>query len=121
MLNIAIYQGVIEELNLNDGDGTVTGIVVRRRRLETDVISTSSGAGEEAGGGIAEHQGSSTVEITSETEAKEFVSCKTLLLCNNPNQCDIDLFAAIKDCGLVFDGGVVVDKVCISLSASILG
>ena len=103
-LNIAIYQGIIEDLNLSEEDGTVTGVVLRRKRLETDVMSTASGDD-----GIKPIV--STVEITSDTEAREFVSCKTVLLCNNCDNCDIDLFAAIKDCGLVFDGGVVVDKV----------
>ena len=105
-LNIAIYQGVVEDLSLGEEDGVVTGVVLRRKRLDTDVLSTSSGDD-----GVKPIV--STVEITSETEAKEFVSCKTLLLCNNPDNCDVDLFAAIKDCGLVFDGGVVVDKVFI--------
>lgn len=104
MLNIATYQGIIEDLNINEADGTVAGIVVFRKRLDTDVISTS-------GNDDDIRAVMSTIEITSETEAREFVSCKTILFCNNPNQCDIDLFEAIKDCGLVYDGGVVVDKV----------
>ena len=104
MLNIAVYQGCIEELNMGEDDGVLTGIVVRRKRLETDAISETD-AEDTANKFI------STVEIISETEAKEFISCKTLLLCSNPSQCDLDLFTAIKDCGLVFDGGVVVDKV----------
>lgn len=103
-LNIAIYQGIIEDLNLSEENGTVTGVLIRRKRLDTDMMSTASG---DDGTNLIV----STVEITSETEAKEYVSCKTVLLCNNVNNCDIDLFAAVKDCGLVFDGGVIVDKV----------
>ena len=30
-------------------------------------------------------------------------------------QCDIDVFVAVNECGLVYDGGVVVDKVCINI------
>lgn len=104
-LNIGVYQGVIESVDLSDENGTVMGVLIRRMRLDTDVMSLTSGEAEA-------NPTVSTVEITSEREAKEFVSCKTILLCNNPNNCDIDLFAAVKDCGLVFDGGVVVDKVC---------
>ncbi|CAM9185987.1 unnamed protein product, partial [Ectocarpus fasciculatus] len=44
------------------------------------------------------------------TATQGFYTAFSILFCNNPNSCDIDLFSAIKDCGLVFDGGVVVDK-----------
>lgn len=102
--NIAIYQGIIEELSLDEEDGSVSGVLIRRKRLDTDATSVTS-----ADEGL--EPTATTVEIISESEAKEFVSCKSILFCNNPNSCDIDLFSAIKDCGLVFDGGVVVDKV----------
>lgn len=32
------------------------------------------------------------------------------LLCANTKHCDSDVFTAINDCGIVFDGGVVVDQ-----------
>ena len=105
-LNIAVYQGVIEDLSLNEDDGSVSGVFIRRKRLDTDATSVCT-----ADEGLAPI--AATVEIISESEAKEFVSCKTILFCNNPSCCDIDLFSAIKDCGLVFDGGVVVDKVSV--------
>ena len=36
------------------------------------------------------------------------------LLCSNTKHCDSDVFTAINDCGIVFDGGVVVDQVRLS-------
>ena len=104
LLNITVYQGAIVDLTFNDENGVVSGVFVKRNRLDTDVLSTVSGED-------AENPIVSTVEITSETEAREFLSCNAILLCLSPSQCDIDLFSAIKDCGLVFDGGVIVDKV----------
>lgn len=38
------------------------------------------------------------------------VACLALLLCNNA-VCDRDVFSAVVDSGLVFDGGLVVDTV----------
>jgi hypothetical protein len=47
-----------------------------------------------------------------ESKAPEplMIACMALLLCNNA-VCDRDMFAAIVDSGLVFDGGLVVDTV----------
>ena len=39
----------------------------------------------------------------------EFMECCALLCCSK-EQCDVDVFAAINDTGLVYDGGVVVDE-----------
>ena len=39
----------------------------------------------------------------------EFLECGTLICCSQ-EQCDVDVFAAINDTGLVYDGGVVVDE-----------
>ncbi len=41
------------------------------------------------------------------------ISCTALLLCAGPQyqSCERDVFAAINDSGLVFDGGLVVDLV----------
>lgn len=41
---------------------------------------------------------------------EEFVECSTLLLCMN-SQCDVDVFTAVNESGLVYDGGVVVNEV----------
>lgn len=41
------------------------------------------------------------------------ISCAALLCCND-QQCDKDVFCAINDSGLVFDGGLVVDNVSYS-------
>lgn len=40
------------------------------------------------------------------------LSCIALMLCGGREfqSCERDIFAAINDCGLVFDGGLVVDK-----------
>ena len=38
------------------------------------------------------------------------IPCTTLLCCNE-RRCDFDIFSAINDSGLVFDGGIVVDQV----------
>lgn len=40
----------------------------------------------------------------------EIIECSTLLLCSN-YQCDVDVFTAVNESGLVYDGGVVVDEV----------
>ncbi len=40
----------------------------------------------------------------------EFIECSTLLLCSN-FQCDVDVFTAVNESGLVYDGGVVVNEV----------
>jgi hypothetical protein len=41
------------------------------------------------------------------------LSCTALLLCAGQQfqSCERDVFAAVNDCGLVFDGGLVVDLV----------
>ena len=39
----------------------------------------------------------------------EFVPCCALLCCSN-EQCDVDVFAAVNDTGLVYDGGIVVNE-----------
>eukprot|EP00602_Paraphysomonas_sp_CaronLab_P013359 CAMPEP_0185043622 /NCGR_PEP_ID=MMETSP1103-20130426/43004_1 /TAXON_ID=36769 /ORGANISM="Paraphysomonas bandaiensis, Strain Caron Lab Isolate" /LENGTH=1284 /DNA_ID=CAMNT_0027583819 /DNA_START=406 /DNA_END=4260 /DNA_ORIENTATION=+ len=39
----------------------------------------------------------------------EFLECSTLILCADL-QCDVDVFTAINESGLVYDGGVVVDE-----------
>jgi hypothetical protein len=52
-------------------------------------------------------------------ESKEYTSppatiaCTALLMCNGPEyqSCERDIFAAINDCGLVYDGGLIVDTV----------
>jgi hypothetical protein len=40
------------------------------------------------------------------------LSCIALLMCGSKEyqSCEKDIFSAINDCGLVFDGGLVVDK-----------
>lgn len=40
----------------------------------------------------------------------EVIECSTLLLCSN-YQCDVDVFTAVNESGLVYDGGVVVNEV----------
>jgi len=55
-------------------------------------------------------------------EAGIMLACLALLCCSQP-QCSRDIFNAINDCGLVYDGGLVVDSVCMYeylLSLSIL-
>lgn len=41
---------------------------------------------------------------------EEFIECCTLICCSNL-QCDVDMFTAVNECGLVFDGGLVVNEV----------
>jgi hypothetical protein len=40
---------------------------------------------------------------------EEFIECCALICCSNL-QCDLDMFTAINECGLVFDGGLVVNE-----------
>jgi hypothetical protein len=55
---------------------------------------------------------SRTLHQNAHSEAKTsdlvMVSCLALLLCTN-SMCDRDVFSAVVDSGLVFDGGLVVD------------
>ena len=55
-----------------------------------------------------------TAEESSEQdgvgESGIMLACLALLCCNS-QKCDRDVFCAINDCGLVFDGGLVVDSV----------
>ena len=39
----------------------------------------------------------------------EFLECCALICCSK-EQCDVDVFNAINDSGLIFDGGIVVDE-----------
>lgn len=43
-------------------------------------------------------------------ESGVMLACVALLCCS-VQKCDRDVFCAINDCGLVFDGGLVVDSV----------
>ena len=45
-----------------------------------------------------------------EGESGVMLACLALLCCS-AQKCDRDVFCAINDCGLVFDGGLVVDSV----------
>lgn len=58
------------------------------------------------------------IPIIKQDDSEEFfavapakVNCGTILFCNGQKNisCDRDMFAAINDCGLVFDGGLIVD------------
>jgi hypothetical protein len=40
----------------------------------------------------------------------ETILCGALLCCSN-EQCDVDTFTAVNECGLVYDGGIVVNEV----------
>ena len=53
-------------------------------------------------GDVIETKEGSEVPVTT-------VACETLLCCMN-KQCDADIFAAVNDSGLVYDGGIVVDE-----------
>ena len=59
------------------------------------------------------HSDSSTVGESKTADANVRISCTALLLCGNKDyqSCERDVFAAINDSGLVFDGGLVVDLV----------
>ncbi|RYH29030.1 DUF4821 domain-containing protein [archaeon] len=56
------------------------------------------------------------------TPVPQSLSCSALLLCGGSEyqSCERDVFAAINDCGLVFDGGLVVDIVSLLLLVFIL-
>lgn len=49
-------------------------------------------------------------QVESKAPEPVMIACMALLLCNNA-VCDRDMFSAIVDSGLVFDGGLVVDAV----------
>lgn len=41
---------------------------------------------------------------------EEIIECSTLICCTK-FQCDVDIFTAINEAGLVYDGGIVVNEV----------
>jgi hypothetical protein len=49
-------------------------------------------------------------EAKSAAEEPLYLACMALLCCTN-SVCDRDVFTAVVDSGLVFDGGLVVDPV----------
>ncbi len=71
-----------------------------------DVRSRSGQPREDAGADEAEE---GKTQVTDSGDLR--IPCIALLCCNY-KQCDKDVFSAINDCGLVFDGGLVVDAVC---------
>jgi hypothetical protein len=53
---------------------------------------------------------SCTIKNTSESEnIPVTIDCFSLLTCLSKH-CDLDIFAAVNDCGIVYDGGIVVNK-----------
>lgn len=123
-INMIAHEGVVESVQLSDYDGSLQGISVLRKKLISEYSSNGAVADAErdrsadrSPDGAEEGEGAS-VRMKEEPEGprganniREFVGCSALLFCVNPHQCDVDVFSAIRDCGLVFDGGVVVDKV----------
>jgi hypothetical protein len=92
--------------------------------LDVDFPSpTQHSSGQAEGGGDEEEQEEDTIGILNGVQLKifppknsvmgpkeEYLECSTLLLCMNA-QCDVDVFAAVNESGLVYDGGVVVNEV----------
>jgi hypothetical protein len=64
--------------------------------------------------GRTQHQNAHSGEAKSSDLV--MVSCLALLLCTN-SMCDRDVFTAVVDSGLVFDGGLVVDTVSFDVAA----
>ncbi len=79
--------------------------------MESVVIKDVRVGGE--GGAVEGEEGSERKE--SEKKEKEPATPSSLpcfsLLCCGQKQCDADVFAAVNDSGLVYDGGLVIDEV----------
>ena len=81
--------------------GSIESVLLKSIVAEADPDDLASGSGSGAGGG----GGAAAAEIPMLS-----LPCFSLL-CAGAKYCDSDVFAAINDCGIVFDGGVVVDQV----------
>lgn len=79
------------------------GSVELRRSSELAARAQPHPAGSAAGD-------SSHHEYKESSEGGVMLACMALLCCTN-SVCDRDVFSAVVDSGLVFDGGLVVDTV----------
>lgn len=123
-INMIAHEGVLESVALSDYDGSLQSISVVRKRLASELffdgavpdaerdrlVNGSASAEQEVEAVLAQSRAESEVLGATTLNIMESVPCSALLFCVNPHQCDVDVFSAIRDCGLVFDGGVVVDK-----------
>ena len=66
----------------------------------------------QGGGSLGDFDENSSMERPLPDSTPQFVTleCATLLCCIQKS-CDSDVFSAINESGLVYDGGVVVDQV----------
>ena len=87
--------------------GFVRSVTIRKVR-KFDEEKVGAEAEQLEGGG--ESKGQYNGRNTTDDENDVFVlECGALLTCVHMN-CDMDVFTAINECGLVFDGGVVVNS-----------
>ena len=101
--NVKIQWGyVLSDISLNRS-GFIQSVDLRSRNGVTERAEAKEG--EEVNG-----ENASTYESVVEETGELRIACMALLCCGQM-QCDRDVFAAVNDSGLVFDGGLVVDAV----------
>lgn len=102
--NVKIQWGyLLSDISLNRS-GFIQSVDLRRR--DGDVVTAVAPESKEGEEASVANESVSVVEETGELR----IMCMALLCCGQM-QCDRDVFAAVNDSGLVFDGGLVVDAV----------
>jgi hypothetical protein len=83
--------------------GSIESVLLKSIVAEADPDDLASGSGSGSGSGAGGGAAAAEIPMLS-------LPCFSLL-CAGAKYCDSDVFTAINDCGIVFDGGVVVDQV----------
>ena len=102
---VAVYMGhVIRDIQMaGNNNGAVTGI-----KLESCIAPAADVDDESSAGGNSESKRPKAGDADNQPVPFS-LPCKALICCGQ-KQCDADVFAAINESGLVYDGGVVVDQ-----------
>lgn len=98
--NVKIYWGYKLIDTLFSNHGFLSSVSIKDKRFE-DTVPVS----EEVKEGEDYEEPPTTIEYPTID-----IPCITLLLCSK-SHCEMDVFSAINDSGLVFDGGMVVNEV----------
>jgi hypothetical protein len=104
---------VLKDLLLagNNNSGVIKGVKLESFAVpaaEVDEYSSADGNGESKRSSAPSQAGAPT-SVEAPQPVITILSCAALICCGQ-KQCDADVFAAINECGLVYDGGVVVNE-----------
>jgi hypothetical protein len=92
------------------GSGMIESVEVEMNDSRRAVLEELEGMGSELKSSYHEQDSRRSSTVGGSYGRRSTVKCTTLLCCGQ-KQCEADVFAAINDSGLVYDGGVVVDEV----------